>query len=193
VLGPHARGAGIALLGTTADRVLRTADVPCLVVRSELALPLGRVVAPLDLSQPARGALDAALAWAEALGPAGGGAEVRVVHVMPRAFGGQGLEVGRARVGPEMHRMVEEAARVAGAVDDVLVREELLWGERPAAEIVRYAEREGADLLVLATHGYGAIKRALLGSVAAAVARDAGCSVLLVPPALWAGTEEGGS
>jgi nucleotide-binding universal stress UspA family protein len=69
------------------------------------------------------------------------------------------------------------------------VREELLWGENAAAEVVRYARDEDADLLVLATHGYGAVKRALLGSVASAVARDAHCCVLMVPPALWGGAE----
>lgn len=188
VLGPHARGQGIPMLGTTADRVLRTADVPCLVVRGTLPLPLGRVVVPLDLSQPAQGALDAALAWAESLGPVdGGSAEVRVVHVLPRSFGGTGMEAGRARVGPDLHQAVEEAVRVAGAAGDVSVREEMIWGERTAPEIVRYAEAEQADLVVLATHGYGAVKRALLGSVAGAVARDAHCSVLLVPPAQWDG------
>jgi nucleotide-binding universal stress UspA family protein len=44
---------------------------------------------------------------------------------------------------------------------------------------------------VLATHGYGAVRRALIGSVASHVVRAAPCSVLLVPPALWgAGAEE---
>ncbi|HEU0078622.1 MAG TPA: universal stress protein [Longimicrobiaceae bacterium] len=41
--------------------------------------------------------------------------------------------------------------------------------------------------LVLDTHGHGALRRALVGSIASAVARGAGCPVLLVPPALWSG------
>jgi nucleotide-binding universal stress UspA family protein len=65
------------------------------------------------------------------------------------------------------------------------VHEELLWGSSEAEEIVRYAEREGAGLLVLATHGRGAVSRALVGSVTSAVARDARGCVLLVPPSLW--------
>ena len=147
-------------------------------------LPLGRLVVPLDLSKPSRGALDAALAWAEALGHAEGNrAELNVVHVLPRSFAGNRMESGRARVGPELHQVVVEAVRVAGAAGDVVVREDLLWGEHAAAEIVRYAE--GADLIVMATHGYGAVRRALLGSVAGAVARDAQSCVLLIPPTLW--------
>ena len=39
-----------------------------------------------------------------------------------------------------------------------------------------------ADLVVVGTHGRGGAARALLGSVAEAVVRDAGCSVLVIPP-----------
>ncbi|HEV2132107.1 MAG TPA: universal stress protein, partial [Longimicrobiaceae bacterium] len=42
---------------------------------------------------------------------------------------------------------------------------------------------------VIATHGYGALLRALIGSVASHVARRAPCSVLLVPPNRWAADE----
>ena len=107
-----------------------------------------------------------------------------------RSFGGGRAESGHDRVAPEMHRMVDEAVRVAGAAGDVVVHEELLWAERAAPEIVRYGQAERADLIVLATQGYGAVKRALLGSVAAAVARDARSCVLLVPSGLWSAAED---
>jgi nucleotide-binding universal stress UspA family protein len=51
----------------------------------------------------------------------------------------------------------------------------------PAAQIVRYAERVGADLIVLGTHGRTGVSRAILGSVAERVVRTAGCPVLAVP------------
>jgi hypothetical protein len=38
----------------------------------------------------------------------------------------------------------------------------------------------GADLIVLGSHGYGPIRRALLGSVAVAVAVDAPCAVEII-------------
>src|SRR5690606_37165638 len=50
VLGPHRGRRGAALLGTTADRVIRTAKVPCLVVREPLTLPLRRIGVPFDFS-----------------------------------------------------------------------------------------------------------------------------------------------
>jgi nucleotide-binding universal stress UspA family protein len=51
----------------------------------------------------------------------------------------------------------------------------------PAAQIVRYAERVGADLIVLGTHGRTGVTRAILGSVSERVVRTAGCPVLTVP------------
>jgi nucleotide-binding universal stress UspA family protein len=86
---------------------------------------------------------------------------------------------------PELHREGEEAIARVGADAGVRIREEVRWGDRPADEIVEMAVEERADLLVMGTHGRGAVKRALIGSVASGVARRATCPVLLVPPALW--------
>jgi nucleotide-binding universal stress UspA family protein len=194
VLGPH-RGRAHAdrLLGTTADRVIRSAACPCLVVRGPLALPLRRVVVPLDLSDPARGALATAAGWVEAFGAgdpdlALPDVELDVVHVVPRLFAAGGLPVNRATIGPRLHRDVEEV--LAEHAFGVTVREELVWGDGPADEIARYARERQAQLVVLATHGHGALKRALIGSAASAVARSAPCPVLLVPPSRWSGEEE---
>ena len=193
VLGPHRRAPGDRLLGTTADRVIRSAACPCLVVRAPLSLPLRRVVAPLDLSDPARGALSAALGWIVALGASDPDlalpdAELDVVHVVPRLFASGDLPVNRATIGPRLHEQVERALAEHGW--GVAVREELVWGDGPAEEIVRYADEQRADLIVLATHGHGAITRALVGSVASAVARSAPCPVLLVPPSMWSESGE---
>jgi nucleotide-binding universal stress UspA family protein len=50
----------------------------------------------------------------------------------------------------------------------------------PAQVIVDEAERWGADLIVVGSHGYGFWQRALLGSVSNAVIHHAPCSVLVV-------------
>lgn len=50
----------------------------------------------------------------------------------------------------------------------------------PKDVIIDEAERWGADLIILGSHGYGNIKRFLLGSVAQAVASHAPCSVEIV-------------
>lgn len=50
----------------------------------------------------------------------------------------------------------------------------------PAQVIVDEAEKWGADLIVVGSHGYGFWQRALLGSVSDAVVHHAPCSVLVV-------------
>ena len=50
----------------------------------------------------------------------------------------------------------------------------------PHEAIVEEAQTWGADLIVLGSHGYGRIQRAILGSVAAAVAVEAPCAVEII-------------
>ncbi|HEU0078637.1 MAG TPA: universal stress protein, partial [Longimicrobiaceae bacterium] len=191
VLGPHRlRMVADRLLGTTADRVIRGADCPVLVVRGEPRLPLRRIMVPIDPRDPATGALDVALDMAKALGAHArdgelAGVELRVVHLAGPVAGVEGWGPERAVVGPETSRAVEEALARAGGCAEVEVREEVVWGGPPAREIVRLAEEDGTELLVLGTHGRGALGRALAGSVGSEVARTAPCPVLLVPPRMW--------
>jgi nucleotide-binding universal stress UspA family protein len=50
-----------------------------------------------------------------------------------------------------------------------------------AAEIVKYANDQKADLIVLGSHGRGLVDRMLLGNVADRVVRQADCPVMVVP------------
>ena len=50
----------------------------------------------------------------------------------------------------------------------------------PPAEIIAAADRWGADLIVVGTHGHGRLRRLLLESTAEAVSRGAHCPVLSV-------------
>ena len=181
LLGPH-RGRSLAsrFLGSTADRVIRTAAVPCLIVRDALAIPLRRVVVPVDLSEPARAALDQALAWSASFGSE---VTVSVVYVVPETGGAD-----RAGAEEALRREVDAAVARSGAGEETAVQPEVLQGDLVAKRIIQFAERADADLVVLGTHGYGAAKRALVGGVASAVVREAACAVLLVPPALWQNT-----
>jgi len=49
-------------------------------------------------------------------------------------------------------------------------------------EIVAFAAQEKIDLIVMGTHGYKGLERALFGSVAAQVVKTAPCPVLTVNP-----------
>lgn len=184
VLGRHRRrGVADAVLGGTADRVIRTVDVPCLIVHGPLSLPLRRIVVPVDLSAPAIVALDVALTWSSALGPAGSAPELIVLHVIPRVFDAADVPLDHAVIGPELRSQIEEARLRVDVDAATAVREEVRWADSPVAEILNFVQEEKPDLTVLGTHGHGAIKRALIGSVASGVARAAPCPVLLVPPA----------
>jgi nucleotide-binding universal stress UspA family protein len=50
----------------------------------------------------------------------------------------------------------------------------------PVTEILRYAQDESIDLIVMGTHGRGLVAHALIGSVAERVVRRASCPVLTV-------------
>jgi nucleotide-binding universal stress UspA family protein len=191
VLGPHQQRAFRGpIMGNTADRVLRSAEVPVLILSELLSLPLSRVVVPMDLSDPARGALDQGLVWAGRLGrhdPATDrlAVEVRVMHVIPRVYEVYDFPFDRAVIAPQLNREIDEAVERVEATRQIDTHEEIVWGNSPADEIIRYVETEEADLLVMGTHGYGALGRALIGSITSMVARMAPCPILLVPPALW--------
>lgn len=181
ILGPH-RGGGLgAVLGGTADRVLREATAPCLVVRGPgLHLPLRRIVVGTDLSTTASAGTLIGGIWADGLGA--DEAELHIVYVASELTG---MDEGSFDRSVSEHALEDACARVAAEAEipaRVTVRPEVVWGPTPAETLAEYAEGVEADLLVVGTHARGPVGRALLGSVASGVARRAHCPVLLVPP-----------
>jgi nucleotide-binding universal stress UspA family protein len=84
-------------------------------------------------------------------------------------------------------KSLNDAARTQ--LDKVLTTEEVarwhvslqLRTGTPYVEIVRLAKDQGMDLIVVGTHGRGALSHMVLGSVAEKVVRNAACPVLTVP------------
>ena len=74
-----------------------------------------------------------------------------------------------------MEQFVDEKL---GAVKDRL--EAVVIVGRPFAEIIRYAREHDIDLIVMSSHGHGALAAMLLGSVTEKVVRKAPCAVLTV-------------
>jgi nucleotide-binding universal stress UspA family protein len=83
----------------------------------------------------------------------------------------------------ERRRSAENVAAAARAIGekapDLRVTTQVLDGS-PKRVIVEEAERWQADLTIVGSHGYGPVKRFVLGSVAQAVAQHAHCSVEVV-------------
>jgi nucleotide-binding universal stress UspA family protein len=63
----------------------------------------------------------------------------------------------------------------------------LVWTGAAAESIVDAAQSEGADLIVVGSHGRGRLGRLILGSVSEEVTRRAPCPVLVVRPRAAAG------
>lgn len=187
VLGPHrSRRIGDQFLGSTADRVIRTAGVPVLIVREVLRLPLSVIAAATDFSEPAAKALEEAAAWTAAFGRDGEESppELRAVHVrvMRDDFTDPPSPLELESLEAKLLDETQDAARRTGSGTDLGVVPEILTATEPADELVLYAEEKSPDFLVLGTHGRGRVARALIGSVASSVVRRVMCPVLLVPP-----------
>jgi len=74
---------------------------------------------------------------------------------------------------------VGAAERLLGEHGALTVATKILDGD-PHKAVIEEAERWHADLVVVGSHGYGGVKRLMLGSVSEAVARHAPCSVEIV-------------
>lgn len=68
------------------------------------------------------------------------------------------------------------------ASEGIKVKTESVEGNRPADTITYYAQREGMDLIIIATHGYTGFKKLLMGSVAFGVLHQSHIPVLLIRP-----------
>jgi nucleotide-binding universal stress UspA family protein len=114
-------------------------------------------------------------------------ATLHVLHVVENfyvtTFGAETY----AAIVPEMQREIEESARKR--LDEALIDSDrsgpatkpvVITSGSPAYAIVDYARENGIDLIVLGTHGRGALAHLLMGSVAERVVRVASCPVLTV-------------
>ena len=131
-----------------------------------------KILFPTDYSHLSDAALEHATTLARETG-----ATLMIAHVEepPIAYGGGEMYYGI----PDPDR--EEVERMLAAVKPtdpaVPVRYHLLSGD-PAKEIVRLADEENVDMIVMGTHGRTGIGRMLMGSVAESVVRHAKCPVM---------------
>ncbi len=133
-----------------------------------------RVVVPVDFSEHAEAALEAASHIVRS------GGRLLLVHVLDRVdLATPGLvwpaQDDEAR---RVHALRALEARVrAGLQRDAEIR---VLGGDPGRQIVRFAAEEEADLIVMSSRGRTGIARLTTGSVAERVVRLAGCPVLVL-------------
>ena len=173
-------------LGSTAERIVQHAPCPVLVMREQpvpvrfpgdVLCRFHRILVPTDFSEASRQAVRYATAFAQPCG-----SEVTLVHVIEPApypeFGYAHIpakEAGLKRAASEkLDAESQELAR-AGVKASAVIRTGSAFHE-----IAEQAREQTNDLIVIATHGRGAIAHALLGSTAERVVRHAPCPVLVV-------------
>jgi nucleotide-binding universal stress UspA family protein len=144
-------------------------------------LSINRILVATDFSDASQQALKYAQGLAEAFK-----ASLHVLHVLEDlAAHAWTTEVYVAAL-PGVHEEMERQARER--LDQIFDPDErarlqvqtVLRVGSPFVEVVRYARDEKMDLIVMGTHGRGAIAHMLLGSVAERVVRKAPCPVLTV-------------
>jgi nucleotide-binding universal stress UspA family protein len=142
-----------------------------------------RILIPTDFSDTAAVAMDYATELSVVLG-----AQLHVLHVVENTNPTGGWTAGKRYTPPpasltegmerevrnELQLLVEK--RKPPLVDPMI---DVKTGS-PLVEIVRYAEEQAIDLIVMGTHGHGPIAHILLGSVADNVIRRAPCPVLTI-------------
>jgi len=143
---------------------------------------LKRIVVATDFGEAA----DVAFAYGRELARTFG-ASLDVLHVadnvVARGYAGEGFMAAY----PELQRDVEDAAakRLDALVSDedravLNARTVVRVSTSPPLAIVDYAREVHSDLIIMGTHGRGAMAHLLMGSVAERVVRTAPCPVLTV-------------
>ena len=138
-----------------------------------------RILVPLDFSANSNRALDYAHGLALQVGAA-----LHLVHVceMPGMITAS-MDAYAIEYADWSRRLAEDAERqlleFTERLRDVKVTTEVLFG-RAALAIVDAAEANKADLIVMGTHGHGAMMHVLMGNVAERVVRTAACPVLTI-------------
>lgn len=187
------RGVQRALLGSVAEEVVRRADRPVLTVHTEgedvqaVMPPIERILVPVDFSDHAREALRHAHAVAALYDAGLDLLHVTEPHLHP-AFYGDGLDATydlakERKAEEELHAFFEKVTPPVDPDGNPLSRSAMeahVAAGRPAAEIIRFAEERGNDLVVMSTHGLTGLKRFVMGSVAEKVVRHVSVPVFTV-------------
>jgi len=167
VMGRHSEGAPNPwVLGSVAERVLRKARCPVVVVRP---FPCHRGEKPrhalcaLDLGRISGSTLQYAIAVAKALD-----ADLRVLHVAADG----GAESARASMASAVaHASMPGGPRIEASVVTGV----------PHEQILEVARANDVGLIVVGSHGGGVADRQFLGSTTLHLLRQAGSPVLVVP------------
>jgi nucleotide-binding universal stress UspA family protein len=182
VVGTHGRkGLARTVLGSVAEAILRSSDVPVLVVTRHVKGHEGeavfqRALVAVDESEPSRAALSVAAHLSSSL---------RTRLILCTAFeatvlsSGGAARAAQAEVHAAASQLAERGEHAAGAAP--LIDDEIVVSGPPEDVIEPTAIRRNCDLIIVGSHARHGLHRVLEGSVAETVARSCALPVLVVP------------
>lgn len=181
VIGPgKARSLKDKILGSTADRVVRTSPAPVLLVKKQPARPYRKILVAVDFSPQS----EAAVKDTRRLAPE---STLQLVHVveLPLTFQRAMLRAGTSPAALERSRATQadkaqnDLIAFAGRIPEAgKVTTRILKGE-PGPALIRFSKRGDIDLLAIGPYGRGGVVQALLGSVTRRVLGGTPCDVLV--------------
>ena len=189
VMGTHGRsGFDRLLLGSVAEKVLRKATCPVMIVPPHTDHPVtagdvdfDRILCAVDFSDGSLAALTHALSMAEEAD-----AKVTVLNVIERPPELDALPISAAfnvdevRAAAEAERLRRLRALIPASVTPYCTVETAVCEGSAWRGILHVAAERGSDLIVMGVHGRGAFDLALFGSNTHHVVRAAACPVLTV-------------
>lgn len=142
-------------------------------------LQMNKILLPIDFSNPSHGTIQHAKALAGHYG-----SELTLLHVIDdspsvaRTLALADVTIAGPNLDDWVGEMKSELERYEGQyLQSLRVRREVQVGD-PARVIVETAHSHGMDLVAMPTHGYGPLRRFLIGSVTAKVLHDVHAPVL---------------
>lgn len=149
-----------------------------LCVERRFVININRILVATDFSDSGKTALQYAVAFADQFG-----ASVDLMHVVEPIPSGALLSyVPKEELRKNMLTYAKDQMQQLHSEWDAYAFpvNQVVTDGHPFVEIIRHARQIKADLIVMGTHGRGAIAHMLIGSVAEKVVRKAPCPVLTV-------------
>jgi universal stress protein A len=138
---------------------------------------LEHILVPIDFSEGSESALCCALEIAEKFG-----SHLTLLHVLtplPAPASDAGLPMTES-TGALKHSAKKELNNLAQLIGARVKAQTKVVAGVAWNEIVEFAKKDDAGLIIMSTHGRTGLKHVFMGSVAERVVRHAGCPVLVV-------------